>query len=183
MENSYKQVLVLNQSYEPYFITNWKNAITLWFLNKVDILKSYDDVIHSPSLVVNCPSVIRLKTKIPIRRGRISLTRKNVLRRDGYACQYCGIKISIDNSTIDHIIPRSKGGKTEWGNVVACCSRCNNEKGNNLLDNIKLKLKCFPSPKDPTFVQLLSITEIEMKYPEWLDYTQHLFLKDSLRKK
>ncbi|MCK4579698.1 MAG: HNH endonuclease [Candidatus Marinimicrobia bacterium] len=123
-----RYVLVLNQAYEPVMVTNAKRAVVLLLLEKAEELVNYNEMIHSTSWEMPLPSIVRLARYIPIQRREVVLTRKNLLKRDNHACQYCG-RSSVP-LTIDHIIPRQNGGKNSWENLVAACHPCNVRKGN-----------------------------------------------------
>jgi len=128
--------LVLNAdyrplSYLPLSLWSWQDAVKAVFLDRVQILSEYETEVHSPSFRMKLPSVIALRDFIPVDR-RPAFTRFNVFLRDSFSCQYCGDDFSASELTFDHVIPRSKGGLTEWENVVAACSGCNVVKGNKL---------------------------------------------------
>ena len=125
--------LVLNADFRPlsYFplsLWSWQDAIKAVFLERVNILEEYDRKVHSPSFEMRLPSVVSLKTYIkPVRNP--AFTRFNVFLRDRFECQYCG---ADEDLTFDHVIPRSRGGKTTWDNVVTACAPCNLLKGGKL---------------------------------------------------
>lgn len=128
--------LVLNADYRPlsYFPLSlwcWQDAIKAVFLDRVNILSEYDAVVHSPSKEMRLPSVIALKTYIPVSR-RPAFTRFNVFLRDRFTCQYCGQRFRTEELTFDHVIPRARGGTTCWENVVTACTACNTAKANYL---------------------------------------------------
>jgi 5-methylcytosine-specific restriction endonuclease McrA len=128
--------LVLNADFRPlsYFplsVWSWQDAIKAVFLDRVSVLSEYDHEVRSPSLRMRLPSVIALKDYIATAR-RPAFTRFNVFLRDGFACQYCGHAQSAPDLTFDHVIPRSRGGRTTWENVVAACGPCNLRKGSRL---------------------------------------------------
>ena len=125
--------LVLNADYRPlsYYplsIWSWQDAIKAVFLDRVNIVSSYDKTVRSPSFEMRLPSVVSLKTYVQPSRNP-AFTRFNVFLRDRFTCQYCG---SRDDLTFDHLIPRSKGGQTTWENVVTACSPCNLRKSDLL---------------------------------------------------
>jgi len=125
--------LVLNAdfrplSYYPLSLWHWQDAIKAVFLDRVNIVSEYDRTVSSPSFDMRLPSVVSLKNYVTPARYP-AFTRFNVFLRDKFTCQYCGI---ADDLTFDHVVPRSKGGKTTWGNVVAACSPCNLKKANKL---------------------------------------------------
>ena len=133
-----RRVLVLNQSYEPIMIIGAKRAIILVLNEKVDALENYREIIHSTYLTLPLPSVIKLKQYARIRRKEIVLSRKNILKRDNHTCQYCGIR-SVP-MTIDHIVPRQRGGEDSWYNLITACVACNTRKGNRMPIEIQMKL-------------------------------------------
>jgi len=133
-----RRVLVLNQSYEPIMVIGAKRAIILILSEKVDALANYRELIHSAYLTLPLPSVIKLKQYAKIRRKDIVLSRKNILKRDNHTCQYCGVR-SVP-MTIDHIIPRQRGGEDSWYNLVAACVICNTRKGNRTPRESQMKL-------------------------------------------
>ena len=141
--------LVLNAdfrplSYYPLSLWNWQDAVKAVFLDRVNIVSQYDRVVHSPSFEFRLPSVVSLKNYVKPAKYP-AFTRFNVFLRDKFTCQYCGIR---DDLTFDHVVPRSKGGRTTWENVVAACSPCNLKKGGKLPREAKM----FPSqhPIRPT---------------------------------
>lgn len=128
--------LVLNADYRPlsYFplsLWPWQEAVKAVFLDRVNILSEYDRRVRSPSLAFKLPSVISLKRYIPLTR-RPAFTRFNVFLRDRFDCQYCGGGFPTEDLTFDHVVPRSRGGRTTWENVVAACVCCNRTKGDRL---------------------------------------------------
>lgn len=125
--------LVLNADYRPlsYYplsLWSWQDSIKAIFLDRVNVLSTYERTVHSPSFEMRLPSVVCLKSYIKPARNP-AFTRFNVFLRDRFTCQYCG---SRDDLTFDHLIPRSKGGMTTWDNVVTACSPCNLQKGGML---------------------------------------------------
>ncbi|KAG8100602.1 hypothetical protein GUJ93_ZPchr0013g36681 [Zizania palustris] len=136
--------LVLDLSYRPVNIVCWKRAICLEFMAKADVLEYYDQTVSSPSGSFYIPAVLRVPELLQVvkrRRVKHILSRKNIIYRDGFTCQYC---TSVDNLTIDHVIPASRGGKWEWENLVTACSRCNSRKGQKTLEQANMKLLKVP---------------------------------------
>jgi len=141
------RVLVLNASYEPLHVTSAKRAITLVQYGVAEVLEESDDVVRSPSTELHVPSVIRLRRYVRRPRAHpIPFNRRNVLRRDHFACQYCG---SREDLTIDHVYPRSRGGRHGWDNVVTACRLCNQRKGSQTPDEAAMPLKM--PPRAPSF--------------------------------
>jgi 5-methylcytosine-specific restriction endonuclease McrA len=137
-------VLVLNGSFEPLHFTNGRRAITLLLAGKAESVEPSPRVVRSPSRSFALPSVIRLMMYIrkPF-TDRVAFNKKNILRRDHYACQYCGRR--GERLTVDHVLPRSRGGDTTWLNVVAACLRCNLHKGNRTVHEAGMSLVREPS--------------------------------------
>ncbi|MEO1016822.1 MAG: HNH endonuclease [Pseudomonadota bacterium] len=128
--------LVLNADYQPlsYFplsTWNWQETIKAIFLDRVAVVSHYDRFVHSPGREFQLPSVVALKQYIPQNR-RPPFTRFNLFLRDKFTCQYCDDYLPAHDLTFDHLIPRSRGGRTSWTNIVTACNRCNLTKGNRL---------------------------------------------------
>ena len=148
--------LVLNADFRPlsYFplsLWSWQDAIKAVVAERVNVISEYDREIRSPGWRVRLPSVISLKEYMPVSR-RAAFTRFNVFLRDRFSCQYCGKPLPAHDLTFDHVIPRSRGGRTTWGNVVAACSPCNLRKGNQLPAQIGM-LPLYP-PEEPSSFEL-----------------------------
>lgn len=133
-------VLVLNATYEPINVTTVRRALVLIFKGTARPEELTDRVIHSARQSFTVPSVIRLVEYVRIPYERKELSRRNVLLRDGYACQYCARKLNPSELTIDHVLPRARGGRTSWDNVVTCCRKCNARKGDRLPEEVGMKL-------------------------------------------
>jgi len=148
--------LVLNADFRPlsYFplsVWSWQDAIKAVCLDRVSVLSEYDTEVHSPSRAFRLPSVIALKDYIPSAR-RPAFTRFNVFLRDTFSCQYCAERYPTHDLTFDHVIPRSRGGRTTWENVVTACGPCNLRKANKLPRECKM----FPrqTPAQPSTWEL-----------------------------
>ncbi len=126
------RVLVLNASYEPINVCTVRRAAVLVLKDRAEILERGEWALRGESLTLPRPVVIRLKTYVRIPRDahRRKITRRAVFARDRWTCQYCGREHG--NLTVDHVIPRSKGGSSGWDNIVACCAPCNRRKGDRL---------------------------------------------------
>ena len=167
--------LALNADFRPlnYFplsLWSWQDAIKAVFSERVTIISEYDTCIHSPSLTMRLPSVIALKDYIHQQQNP-AFTRFNVFLRDQFTCQYCLHAFQAQYLTFDHVIPKSRGGKTTWHNVVAACSKCNLIKAN------KLPKECDMSPKVmPTQPTSWQLQENGRRFPpnylhhSWRDY-------------
>jgi len=128
--------LVLNADYRPlsYFplsLWSWQDTVKAVFMDRVNVVSEYEQVVHSPSVSFQLPSVIALKEFVPMVR-RPAFTRFNVFLRDRFSCQYCNGRFRVEDLTFDHVVPRSLGGRTTWENVVTACSCCNLLKANAL---------------------------------------------------
>ncbi len=128
--------LVLNADFRPlsYFplsLWSWQDAVRAVFLDRVAVLSEYEVEVRSPSQAMRLPSVIALRDYVTTAR-RPAFTRFNVFLRDGFTCQYCAVRHPAPDLTFDHIIPRSRGGRTVWENVITACGACNLRKGARL---------------------------------------------------
>jgi 5-methylcytosine-specific restriction endonuclease McrA len=136
----YAPVLVLNASYEPINICAARRAIVLVLKGVAMTEEENGHYLHAQRLAMRLPSVIRLLEYRRIPHQSRALSRKNILLRDRNTCQYCGEVLSSGDLTLDHVVPRSRGGLSTWENLVACCHGCNREKGNQLLAETEMKL-------------------------------------------
>jgi 5-methylcytosine-specific restriction endonuclease McrA len=167
--------LVLNAdfrplSYYPLSLWSWQDTVKAVFMDRVQIVSEYDRVVHSPSFEFKLPSVIALKDYVATER-RPALTRFNVFLRDHFSCQYCGVDFPTPELTFDHVVPRVKGGRTTWENVVTACTICNVRKGAKSVQECGMHL--FSKPYRPTAFDL---QKIGRNYPpnylheSWRDY-------------
>ena len=161
-----RQVLLLNATYEPLTTLPLRRAVCLVLREKAEIVHhdTSGAVLHSATMAIDVPSVIRLRryVRIPF-RTRVPLTRAALMRRDNFRCVYCGRRAE----TIDHVHPRSRGGKHTWDNVVAACRRCNGRKENRSPQEVGMKLNRRPkAPPDGFWLRLL----VGQAEPEWLQY-------------
>jgi len=155
MINLNTPVLVLSSSYEAVQICSLKRAVLLTLAGKAHAVEHGDSWLHSPSMQLAAPEVIRLHRYIRTPYEDVPFSRKNILMRDGYQCQYCGARRSGDELTIDHVVPLSRGGRDTWTNVAAACRLCNNRKGSKLLDECGMQL--LNPPRRPTSLTFLHI--------------------------
>ena len=145
------KVLVLNQNYEPITICNARRAIILAYLGKAEVLNTVENkVIRSVYRTFKYPSVVRLILFVRVPFKKIILSRKNIIRRDNHRCQFCGVSTNL---TIDHIIPKSKGGEDAWENLTTACIKCNNKKGDRTPEEAKMVL--FNNPKKPSHITFI----------------------------
>jgi 5-methylcytosine-specific restriction endonuclease McrA len=151
------QVLVLSTGYEPLFKTNWKRAITAVFCGRAEIIETHETLcigttegkIQFPTIVRFLTGVIAGKIKNVNKKSRPS--KKTIWLRDKGACQYCEKKLTIKDCTIDHVIPKSRGGEHSWDNVVIACRKCNQRKGSKLTKECKMFPKEIPR-LPPTYI-------------------------------
>jgi 5-methylcytosine-specific restriction endonuclease McrA len=140
-------VLVLNASYEPINICGARRALVLVLKGVARTEEEQGAILHAARMRVAMPSVIRLLEYRRIPHQTRALSRKNILLRDRNACQYCNIVLTAGELTLDHVVPRSRGGLSTWENLVACCHNCNRRKGNQMLHELTdMKLLREPRP-------------------------------------
>jgi 5-methylcytosine-specific restriction endonuclease McrA len=152
------RVLVLNATYEPINVCSIRRAVVLLLKEKAEMLERNARELHSERYTVARPVVIRLVSyvRVPRQAHRRKITRRAVFARDGWACQYCG---SRSNLTVDHVIPRSKGGQSSWENIVASCGPCNRRKGDSLLAQAGMELRRAPrTPRAEIFIHVSAPT-------------------------
>lgn len=160
-------VLVLNSTYEPLQVCSMKRALRLLFKNKAEVIENYDGLyIRSISLNMALPTVIRLVYYVKKPYQHVRFSKRNVLLRDRYTCQYCGI--TGVQFTLDHVIPKSQGGITSWENVVCACIKCNNKKGNRSPSRANLHL--FRKPYRPKYVPYTTMSIKYSSHDVWRKY-------------
>ena len=149
------QCILLNADYSFMNVVDWKRALRLVVKNKVTVLRYSERLVHgAEGVVMRIPSVLKLIKLIrAVYRSRVPFSKRNVLIRDGFACSYCGD--CKGKMTIDHIIPRSQGGPTNFENCVACCRGCNLRKGNRSPSEAEMYLK--RKPTQPTISEFLRL--------------------------
>jgi 5-methylcytosine-specific restriction endonuclease McrA len=151
-------VLVLNATYEPINVCTVRRAVVLLLKEKAEMIERADWQLHSATTTIARPVVIRLVSYVRIPRDahRRKITRRAVFARDDWTCQYCG---SRSNLTVDHVVPRSKGGASSWDNIVASCAPCNRRKGNALPPQAGMHLNRKPGAPSPhVFIHVASPT-------------------------
>ena len=169
--NKMEQTLLLNATYEPLKIVDWRKAITLWCQGKVEVISVYDREVRSVSLSFKLPSVIRLLRYIRIQRrfNHVPFSRVNIYARDNHRCQYCGKIYSVRELTFDHVVPVSQGGRKNWGNIVTSCINCNRKKGGRTPREAGMQV--IRSPRRPTRPPMVRLTIGLRDTPEsWRDY-------------
>jgi 5-methylcytosine-specific restriction endonuclease McrA len=162
------EVLVLNATYEPLSVVSVKRAIVLLLKEKAELVEAAEAMLRSENFSLPVPLVIRLVyfVKIPPRIA-LPVTRRGVLSRDHYTCQYCGVMPQRQELTVDHIIPRSRGGKTTWENVVAACTKCNGRKGSRL--PVEANMRLLNPPQRPRYIAIAALASLEARQA-WQKY-------------
>ena len=168
METASRAVLVLNATYEPLNIVSVQRAIVLLLKEKAEVVEAARTKLRAERFSINLPLVIRLVVFVPVPRHLpLPLTRRTVIARDLYTCQYCGAQPNKHELTVDHVIPRSRGGTTTWENVVAACGACNHRKGDRTPDEAKMTL--VAKPARPRFVAIVLMGEVH-GHTAWQKY-------------
>lgn len=171
--------LVLNAdyqvlSYTPLSLWPWQEVIKAVVLGRVNVVETYRGVgIRSPGAVHALPSVVSLKRYQPPARRGAAFTRFNVFLRDAFECQYCGQRCSTQELTFDHVVPRCRGGRTNWENVVSACVKCNHGKGRQLLRDLAPGMALRRKPVAPTQFQLQANARLfppRHLHESWRDY-------------
>jgi 5-methylcytosine-specific restriction endonuclease McrA len=162
------RVLVLNASYEPINVCTVRRAAVLLLKNRAEILEQGDWALHAETLTLPRPVVIRLLTyvKIPRDAHRRKITRRAVFARDRWTCQYCGHERG--NLTVDHVVPRSKGGSSSWDNIVTCCAPCNRRKGDRLPRQANMVPRRAPKAPNPTIFIHVAAPTIPAAWEQYL---------------
>lgn len=169
-----RSALLLNSSFEPLKVISWQRAVTLFFTGKVEVVEEYDLDIHSVSLVIKAPAVVRLLRYAKIGTRKPPLCKINILARDDFECQYCGIELRTQDATLDHVLPRCRGGTTKWNNIVTCCRNCNRKKGGKTPDEARMPLR--KKPEQPDWLPVISFRMNGNIPKAWRDF---LFNNDS----
>lgn len=166
-----QKALLLDKNYMAISVITWKRAIALMIKGKAEaVSESHTAIINTTNKTsIKVPSILRLITTIPWKAysGRLRFSRKHVLIRDNNICQYCGISLGKNGGSIDHIIPTSRGGKSDYLNCVASCKKCNGQKGSKT--PMEAGMILISKPKRPTFVSLYRHYMVNTPQ-EWGDY-------------
>ena len=161
-----KKVLVLNQSYEPLCISNVRRTVIMLYLGKAEVIELIDHrFLRSLHLKIPVPSIVRLLLYKKVPDKKVILSRKNIMIRDNCQCQYCGKK-NIE-LTIDHVLPRDRGGYVAWENLVCACVKCNSGKGNKTPEEAGMTL--LNTPRKPNYVSFLRYF-VDTLREEWKPY-------------
>lgn len=142
-----RTVSLYNMSCQKMLEIDWTHAVVLLFKDKVSAFTEDEFVdIKTTSGVFKLPLHIILKKYVHVPYKELSPCRKNIFKRDNLECQYCGCELNNESATVDHVLPRSRGGKHEWNNVVTCCLKCNRKKGNRTPNEANMPLNKIPKP-------------------------------------
>lgn len=158
-------VLLLNSTYEPLNVINIKRAMRLLLTSKASQIEADGHVIRSADREFPAPAVVRLAYFVKRPHQRVRFTKQAVLARDSFTCQYCGNRTS--DLTLDHVIPKTRGGETVWANVVACCKPCNTAKGDRSVRDAGFKLTRVP--REPRFLPYIRLVR-QTRHESWDKY-------------
>lgn len=150
------RILVLNADYQPINVTSFQKGYKLVWKGKAEVVKEDPTDVIMTSRSIARPKVIRLLTYLYLPYRRLNLSKQNVYRRDGFKCVYCG---SGANLTLDHVLPRSRGGDNSWENLVTCCRKCNAKKDDRTPEEARMRMR--HKPFVPTFSHLIEVEELE----------------------
>jgi 5-methylcytosine-specific restriction endonuclease McrA len=166
-----RNVLLLNASEEVISIIDWTKAITLLFAGKATKPYNYEEYheIKTTSGIFQLPTALVLVEYVHIPFRNCPMTRRNILRRDRGQCQYCGKNLAKKEFTIDHVIPRSKGGKNSWINLVSCCLKCNWKKGNKTPVEANMNLLRVPREPSKDYIHLIGIDNNNRSWNRWVE--------------
>ncbi len=163
-----RKVLVLNTTYEPLNVCSARRAVVLLLKDKAEVLEQSGTAYRSERATYGVPHVIRLRSYVHVpRRTSMRITRRAVFARDRHRCQYCG---SDRHLTVDHVVPRSKGGPDTWENVVTSCAPCNRKKGDRPLHAAGLSLPCKPRAPEPHAFIFLQADHIHDSWRPYLSF-------------
>ena len=162
-----RQVLVLNASYEPLKVCSVRRAHVLVFKGKAEVIEELGKPLHSASSTFPWPHVIRLVTYVRVPRAvQRKISRRALFARDGWRCVYCGT--GSGRLTLDHVVPRSRGGESVWENVVTACAPCNHRKGNRTLEEARMELLHLPKAPAPVLFIHLAASRIPSGWQPYL---------------
>ncbi len=164
----FEPALLLNTSYEPLRVVSWRRAVVLTFVDKVEVIEVYPRQVRSVSVALPLPAVLRLKSRAPLRVREVPFSRTNVYARDALTCQYCGARLPPHLLSYDHVMPRTRGGRTDWANVVTCCIPCNRSKGDRTPEEAGMRLAHRPHRPSQLFLAGLGRVRIPSPWQPYL---------------
>jgi 5-methylcytosine-specific restriction endonuclease McrA len=162
-------VLVLNATYEPISVVSTRRAVVLLLKEKAELVEAAEAVLRAENLTMRMPLVIRLVyfVRIPYKVS-LPVTRRTVLARDHYTCLYCGRQPARKDLTVDHVVPRSRGGRTVWENVVTACQRCNGRKGDRTPQEAGMAVLSDPARPRYVALALVEASEVRQAWDKYL---------------
>jgi len=163
-----ESVLVLNDNYQPLNVTSVRRGIGLLCLGRAHTVEADSKLFRSERLTIEMPTVLRLNRHVRRPTPVLRVSRKSIFARDHHTCQYCGRRrVPL---TLDHVVPRERGGGTNWSNLVCCCTKCNNKKGNRTPEEAGMDL--MRRPFRPKFIPYISYTKFlsAASNPTWRPY-------------
>lgn len=165
-----QRALLVDKNYMALAVIDWKRALRLLVKGKAENVETESKILIQGATTFSLSTILRLVVDIPWRvyQSRLKFSRRNVMIRDDWTCQYCSEKLSKTGGTIDHVIPKAKGGKTDYLNCVASCKSCNNKKANKLLEELGMQL--IKKPKKPNFMVMYRKYLNDDLPVEWADY-------------
>lgn len=166
-----QKILLLNSDYRALNFVTWNRALKLLIKGKVDVVSEWEGkAIRSVSVAIQLPATLRLRNHVRFFRKNIIFSKSMVKKRDHYTCQYCGSTPAKAQTTIDHVIPVSKGGQSSYENCVTACYKCNNKKNDRSLSQIGMRL--ITRPSKPCYDIYYGLAPSSERHPDW-----HMFLK------
>lgn len=166
---SVRDTLLLDQGYQPLRVIPWQRALCMQFVGKVEVVSEHNWPIRTVTTLFPAPAVVRLLRTVKVRPMYVRFSRDNVYLRDGHECQYCGKACRHKELTLDHVIPRSRGGKTTWKNVVTACVACNRRKGRETPEEAGMPLLTPPSRPRWLAPRVYALGQQDLP-PAWRDF-------------
>lgn len=160
------RVLVLNANYEPLHVCTMRRAVGLMMTGKAEMLCDGRGVIRTASSTFPRPSIVRLSYMVHRPHPRVKLSKREIFRRDDFTCQYCGKRTS--NLTVDHVVPRHRGGQHAWSNLVAACPSCNRRKGGRTPQEANMTLR--RQPREPVATAEYLFGHLSEAHTDWAEY-------------
>ncbi len=164
------RTLVLTPWMQPHRLASWTDGVVLAVTHKVDVLEEYEAVCSSPSVSLAIPAVVRLRKEIHANKRSVKFSRASVYQRDGYRCCYDGLRYAARDLTYDHVLPRSRGGRTDFANIVTACKPCNSRKDRKTPAEAGMRM--FFQPYVPRVLPMTSpvIVDVDACPSQWLPY-------------
>lgn len=175
MNLDHPRILVLNAGYEPLGLASVKRAVVLVMNGTADTVEESGEYLRTSSTPYPIPSIIRLNRFVRRPPGRLALNRRNILRRDQYCCQYCGKRGG--ELTIDHVMPKSRGGKGVWDNLVTACRTCNLKKKNRTPDEAGMHLASRPIAPRHSILLTADLPRFPVEWKTYLPESDHHLIK------